>query len=78
MIANENQYRVTRQWEREFAQLVQYMESDEADTTPRESPVLRRAKLEAAKSTLDELRQELREWESRHVLIRTSQPGPTS
>ena len=38
MIANENQYRVTRQREREFAELVKYMESAEADTTPRESP----------------------------------------
>lgn len=72
MIANETQYQVTRQWEQEFAQLVEYMESDEADTTPQESPVLRQAKLEAAKSTLEELRQELRDWESRHVSSRTS------
>ena len=73
MIANENQYQVTREWERDFAQLVEYMESAEADTTPRDSPVLRRAKLEAARSTLDELRQELRDWESRHTVDRTSQ-----
>ena len=73
MIANENQYKVTRQWEQEFARLVEYMESDEADTIPRDSPVLRRAKLEAAKSTLEELRQELRDWESRHIPSRTSQ-----
>ena len=65
MIANHHQYNVTQRWEREFTALVEHMESDADDTTPANSPIIRQAKLDAARSTRDELRQRMREWEAR-------------
>ena len=65
MIENEEQYRVTRERERTFSQLVQRMESEEAQSIPGENPVIRQAKLDATRSILQELQEELRDWESR-------------
>ncbi len=63
MIANESQYQVTQERERTFSRLVERMESGDAESIPDESPVLRKAKLDAAKSVLQELRDDLRGWE---------------
>ena len=65
MIENEEQYRVTRERERTFSQLVQRMESEEAQSIPGENPVIRQAKLDATRSILQELQEELRDCESR-------------
>ena len=65
MIENEEQYRVTRERERTFSQLVQRMESEEAQSIPGENPAIRQAKLDATRSILQELQEELRDWESR-------------
>ena len=65
MIENEEQYRVTQERERTFSQLVQRMETEEAQSIPGENPVIRQAKLDAARSILQELQEELRDWESR-------------
>ena len=65
MIENEEQYRVTRERERTFSQLVQRMESEEAQSIPGENPVIRQAKLDATRSILQELQEELRDWELR-------------
>ena len=62
MVENEQQYRVTRQQERKFAQLVKRMESGEAESVPDEDPVIRQAKMDAARSVLDELREEFRRY----------------
>ena len=64
MIANENQYRVTQGRERKFARLVKRLESGEAQSIPGEIPALRQAKLDAARSVWQELREELQEWEA--------------
>ena len=65
MIENEEQYRVTQERERTFSQLVQRMETEEAQSIPGENPVIRQAKLDATRSILQELQEELRDWESR-------------
>ena len=65
MIENEEQYRVTQEREQAFSQLVQRMETKEAQSIPGENPVIRQAKLDATRSILQELQEELRDWESR-------------
>ena len=65
MIENEKRYRVTQQREKTFSLLVKRMESGEAQSTKGEDPAIRRAKMDAARSILQELREELRDWESR-------------
>lgn len=65
MIRNEEQYRVTQDKEKQFARLVERMESDRAQSIADEDPTIRQAKLDATHSILQELREELKEWESR-------------
>ena len=65
MIENEKQYRVTQERVRTFSQLVDRMESGEAQSIPDEDPAIRQAKVNAARSILQELREELQDWESR-------------
>ena len=65
MIESENQYRVTQDRERRFARLVERLEHGEAQSIPGEVPALRQAKPDAARSVLQELREELQEWEAR-------------
>ncbi len=65
MIENEEQYRVTQEKEQEFFQLVGRMESGEADRIPGEDPTIRQAKMDAARSILRELQDELKAWELR-------------
>ncbi len=65
MIENEEQYRVTQEREQTFSQLVHRMETEEAQSILGENPVIRQAKLDATRSILQELREELRDWESR-------------
>ena len=65
MIENEEQYRVTQAKEQSFSQLVERMESGEAHSVPGENPTIRQAKMDAARSILQELRDELQAWESR-------------
>ena len=67
MIENEEQYRVTQEREQTFSQLVQRMETEEAQSIPGENPVIRQAKLDATRSILQELQEELRDWESRSL-----------
>ena len=77
MVANENQYRVTQERARQFARLVSRMESGAAQRIPGESPAISQVKLDAAKSVLRDLRQELEDWEA----IRPKPPAdrpPTS
>ena len=62
MIANENQYRVTKEQERKFARL----ESGGAPSVANEPPAIRQAKLDAAKSVLRDLRQEIKDWDAMH------------
>ena len=64
MIANENQYRVTQERARQFDRLVARMESGDAQRIPGESPAISQVKLDAAKSVLRDLRQELEDWEA--------------
>ena len=64
MIANENQYRVTQERAHQFARLVARMESGEAQRIPGELPAISQAKLDAAKSVLQDLQQELEDWEA--------------
>lgn len=64
MIRNEEQYEVTQGKEKQFARLVERMESDTAQSIADEDPVIRQAKLDATRSILQELREELKEWES--------------
>ena len=64
MIENETQYRVTQERERTFSQLVERLESGEAQGIPGEDPAISRAKLDASRSVLQELREEIQEWES--------------
>ena len=71
MIENEEQYRVTRERERTFSLLVERMESGAAQSINGEDPAIRRAKMDATRSILQELREELLAWESK------SQPGAT-
>ena len=71
MIQNEQQYQVTQDKEKQFAQLAERMESDTAETIANEDPAIRQAKLDATLSILQELREELQEWESRQ------RPDPT-
>ena len=65
MIENEKQYRVTQERVRTFSRLVDRMESGEAQSIPDEDPAIRQAKVNAARSILQELREELQDWESR-------------
>ena len=65
MIENEEQYRVTQEREQTFSQLVQRMEAEAAQSILGENPVIRQAKLDATRSILQELQEELRDWESR-------------
>ncbi len=65
MIENEKQYRVTQERVRTFSQLVDRMESGEAHSIPDEDPAIRQAKVNAARSILQELQEELQDWESR-------------
>ena len=65
MIENEEQYRVTREKEKSFSDLVKRMESGDASSIPGENPIIRQAKMDAARSVLQELRDELQKWESR-------------
>ena len=65
MIENEQQYRVTQDKEQTFSQLVKRMENGEANSIPDEDPTIRQAKLDATRSILQELREELQEWETR-------------
>ena len=65
MIENEKQYRVTQERVRTFSRLVDRMESGEAQSIPDEDPAIRQAKVNAARSILEELREELQDWESR-------------
>ena len=65
MIENEKQYRVTQERVRTFSLLVDRMESGEAQGIPDEDPAMRQAKVNAARSILQELREELQDWESR-------------
>lgn len=65
MIENEEQYRVTQEREQAFSQLVRRMETEAAQSIPGENPVIRQAKLDATRSILQELQEELRDWESR-------------
>ena len=65
MIENKAQYRVTQAGEKRFAELVVRMESGEARSIPDEDPAIRRAKMDATQSVLQELREELQAWESR-------------
>ena len=64
MIENETQYRVAQERERTFSQLVERLESGEAQGIPGEDPAISRAKLDASRSVLQELREEIQEWES--------------
>ena len=64
MIRNEEQYEVTQGKEKQFARLVERMESDTAQSIADEDPIIRQAKLDATRSILQELREELKEWES--------------
>ena len=64
MIENENQYRVTQERERTFSRLVKRLESGEAQGAPGEDPAIRQAKLDATRSVLQELREEIQEWEA--------------
>ena len=64
MIRNEEQYRVTQGKEKQFARLVERMESGTAQSIADEDPTIHQAKLDAAHSILQELREELIEWES--------------
>ena len=65
MIENEKQYRVTQERVRTFSRLVDRMESGETQSIPEEDPAIRQAKVDAARSILQELREELQDWESR-------------
>ncbi|MDE2960926.1 MAG: hypothetical protein OXU28_12920 [Chloroflexota bacterium] len=65
MIENEEQYRVTQERERTFSLLVERMESGAAESIADEDPTIRKAKMDATRSVLHELREELVEWESR-------------
>ena len=65
MIENEAQYRVTQEREKTFALLVKRMESGAAQSINGEDPAIRRAKVDATRSILQELREELQAWESR-------------
>ncbi len=65
MIENEKQYRVTQERVRTFSRLVDRMESGEAQSIPDEDPAIRQAKVNAARSILQELQEELQDWESR-------------
>ena len=65
MIENEKQYRVTQERVRTFSRLVDRMESGEAQSISDEDPAIRHAKVNAARSILQELREELQDWESR-------------
>ncbi len=64
MIENEEQYRVTQEKARTFSRLVERMESGEADSIPGENPAIRKAKMDAALSILQELKDELQAWEA--------------
>ena len=64
MIENEKQYLVTQDRERQFAQLVERMENGDDDRPPGEYPIIRQAKLDSARSILQELREEIQAWES--------------
>ena len=66
MIANENQYQVTKEQERKFARLVARLESGGAPSVANEPPAIRQAKLDAAKSVLGDLRQEIKDWDAMH------------
>lgn len=65
MIENEEQYRVTQERERTFSLLVERMESGAAESIADEDPTISKAKMDATRSILQELREELKEWESR-------------
>ncbi len=65
MIENEKQYWVTQDRVRTFSRLVDRMESGEARSIPDEDPAIRQAKVNAARSILQELRDEIQDWESR-------------
>ena len=65
MIENEQQYRVTQERERTFSQLVERMENGTAQSVLDENPVIRQAKMDATRSILRELREELQAWESK-------------
>ena len=65
MIENDEQYRVTLERDKTFSLLVKRMESGEATSIDGEDPVIRRAKMDATRSILQELREELQAWESR-------------
>ena len=64
MIENEKQYQVTQEKEKQFAQLLDRMESDTAESIADEDPIIRQAKLDSTRSILQELREELKDWES--------------
>ena len=65
MIESEQQYRVTQERERAFSQLVERMENGTAQSTLDEDRAIRRAKMDATRNILQELREELQAWESK-------------
>ena len=75
MIENEEQYRVTQEKEQTFSQLVKRMESGEAHSIPGENPTIRQAKMDATQSILQELREELQEWEFEAAPRRNRRPA---
>ena len=66
MIANENQYQVTKEQERKFTRLVARLESGSATSVSNELPAIRQAKMDATNSVLRDLRQEIKDWDAMH------------
>ena len=77
MIENEQQYRVTQERDKAFGQLVKRLESGTADSISDEHPTMRKAKMDAAPSVLQDLREDLKDWESRQR-PNTSDSRPTA
>ena len=69
MIENERQYQVTLDREASFSQLLERMESGNNESVTDVHPAIRQAKLDATRSILQELREDIEKWESgaRHV-----------
>ena len=64
MINDQHEYEVTKERELQFALLVHRMKTGEAKTIPGEAEWIRQAKLESAESILQDLQDEIAEWEA--------------
>ena len=76
MINDQHEYEVTKERALQFAVLIHRMKTGEAKAIPGEAKWIRQAKLESAESVLQDLQDEIAEWEAAHPSKTTATAVP--